>query len=565
LRTAASTAVITGPQPVDGDGLLRSALARLGVTVITADGPAATARAVASASTEGRVALIDPRLAAHPHALRLALLDPRWEAAHAPGVLSVSGPARERLAAELRAMPDLTAHRVSGASPAARLTAPRPLLADEFAERLTARGVSVHETALPDGLIMRLVDAPLSARKDVYAQIEAVDGEAIRLRRAVKSDDGLFTTYCVSTWTRYLARWCAGRGWSPNLVTTLSLLVALAGAGAAATGTRAGYICTAFALYFSFALDCADGQLARYSLRFSRIGSWLDATFDRVKEYAVYAGLALGATRGHGGEGRGVWLLAAAAMVLQTLRHHIDFAYHESLRPQPGTAASVSPAAAPRPATGRGAGYWARKVVILPIGERWALIALLTAFTSPRVVFTALLIWGLLAAVYTTVGRVLRSLRADPVRSDAAIGALRAMCDLPLAIKASAREPFTARLGWLTPPLIQFVAYGVILGLIFGDSLLGPASFALLAVVIYHHYDVVYRLRAGAGLVPRRLSIALGGNLGRSVLVVALGTALTHGHALSKVIWLLAAYLAVVAVGESVRFWTRPAAPVLPD
>lgn len=563
MRTAAPTAVITGPQPVDGDGLLRTALAGLGVTVVTADGPAATARAVASASAGGRVALVDPRLAAHRQALRLALLDPRWEAAHAPGVLSVSGPAREHLAAELRAMPDLTGHRVQGASPAARLTAPRPLLADTFAELLAARGVGVHETVLPDGLVMRLVDAPLAARKEVYAQIEAVDDEAIRLRRAVKSDDGLFTTFCVSTWTRYLARWCARQGWTPNLVTTLSLLIALAGAGAAATGTRAGYICTAVALYFSFALDCTDGQLARYALRFSRIGSWLDATFDRVKEYAVYAGLALGATRGHGAGGRGVWLLAAAAMVLQTLRHHIDFAYHESLRPESGIATAPAPAAAGK--SGRGPGYWARKVVILPIGERWALIALLAAFTSPRVVFVTLLIWGVLAAIYTTLGRVLRSLRSNQARSDAAVGALRAMCDLPLAVKQTAREPFTARLGWLAPPLIQLVAYGVILGLIVGDSLLGPASFALLAVVVYHHYDVVYRLRAGAGLVPRRLSVALGGNLGRSVLVVVLATALSHGRTLSTAIWLLTAYLAVIAVGESVRFWTRPAAPVLPD
>lgn len=565
MRTAAPTAVLTGPQPVDGDGVLRSALARLGITVVTADGPAATARAVASASAGGRVALVDPRLAAHAHALRLALLDPRWEAAHAPGVLSVSGEARERLAAELRGMPDLTGHRVEGASPAARLTAPRPLLADEFAERLSSGGVRVHETALPDGLIMRLVDAPLSARKDLYAQIESVDDEAIRLRRAVKSDDGLFTTYFVSPWTRYLARWCARHGWSPNLVTTISLLVALAGAGAAMTGTRAGYIGTAVALYLSFALDCTDGQLARYALRFSRIGSWLDATFDRAKEYAVYAGLAYGAAR-HGGD-HGVWLLAAAAMVLQTLRHHIDFAYHESLRPDP-EAVSAVPAAAPapaKPAEGRGPGYWARKVVILPIGERWALIALLTAFTQPRIVFITLLIWGLLAAIYTTLGRVLRSRRPGQPRSAAAIEALRAMCDLPLAIRATAREPFTAPLGWLAPPLIQLVSYLVILGLIFGDRKLGPATFALLAAVIYHHYDIVYRLRAGAGVVPRWVSVALGGNLGRSVLVVVLGTGLTHGNPLSLAIWLLTAYLAVVAVGESVRFWTRPAAPVLPD
>ena len=558
MRTAV-IAVLTGPQPVDGDGLLRSALTGLGVTVITADGPAATARAVASASAAGTVALVDPRLAAHPHALRLALLDPRWEAAHAPGVLTVSGGARELLAAELRAMPDLTGHRVDGFSPAARLTAPKPLLADEFAERLRAEGVPVHETVLPEGLVARLVEEPLSARKDVYAEIAAVDDEAIRLRRAVKGDDGLFTTYCVSPWTRYLARWLAKDGWTPNFVTTMSLLVALLGAGAAATGTRVGYVGTAVALYLSFALDCTDGQLARYALQFSRVGSWLDATFDRVKEYAVYAGLAIGAV--HSGHDRGVWLLAASAMVLQTLRHHIDFAYHESLRGQPVTEVRVTAADAPS----RSLGYWARKVVVLPIGERWALIAILTALTSPRIVFSVLLIWGLLALAYTTVGRVQRSLRGTAVRTESAVDALRAMCDLPLAIRAAAREPLTAKLGWLTPPTIQFVAYVVVLGLIVDDALLGAAAFTFLGAVIYHHYDVVYRIRANAGQPPRWLSIALGGNLGRSVLVVALGTAIGSGRALSTVIWLLAAYIAVLAVGESVRFWTRPAAPVLPD
>jgi phosphatidylglycerophosphate synthase len=558
VRTAV-IAVLTGPQPVDGDGLLRAALTGLGVTVITADGPAATARAVASASAAGTVALVDPRLAAHPHALRLALLDPRWEAAHAPGVLTVSGGARELLAAELRAMPDLTGHRVDGFSPAARLTAPKPLLADEFAERLRAEGVAVHETVLPQGLVARLVEEPLSARKDVYAEIAAVDDEEIRLRRAVKGDDGLFTTYCVSPWTRYLARWLAKDGWSPNFVTTMSLLVALAGAAGAATGTRVGYVCTAVALYLSFALDCTDGQLARYALQFSRIGSWLDATFDRVKEYAVYAGLAIGAV--HSGHDHGVWLLAASAMVLQTLRHHVDFAYHESLRGQPSTEEKATAANAPR----RSPGYWARKVVVLPIGERWALIAILTAVTSPRIVFSVLLIWGLLALGYTTLGRVQRSLRGTGVRTESAVDALRAMCDLPLAIRAASREPLTAKLGWLTPPTIQLVAYVVVLGLIVDDALLGAAAFTLLGAVIYHHYDVVYRIRANAGQPPYWLSVALGGNLGRSVLVVALGTAMGSGSGLSTVIWLLAGYLAVLAVGESVRFWTRPAAPVLPD
>ena len=196
-------------------------------------------------------------------------------------------------------------------------------------------------------------------------------------------------------------------------------------------------------------------------------------------------------------------------MVLQTLRHHIDFAYHESLRGQPASETPVTAVEAPD----RSLGYWARKVVVLPIGERWALIAILTALTTPRVVFSVLLIWGVLAAAYTTAGRVQRSLAGNGIRTEEAVNALRAMCDLPLAIKVAAREPLTAKLGWMTPPTIQLVAYVVALGLIVNDALLGAATFALLAAVIYHHYDVVYRIRANAAQPPHWLSVALGGNL----------------------------------------------------
>ena len=132
-------AVLTGPQPVDGDGLLRAELSALGATVVDADGPAAAARAVASASAAGRVALVDRRLIAHRHALRLAIEDPRWVAAHSVGVLTVSGQARELLATRLRTLPDLTAHRVEGASPAAKLTAPRPLVCTSSTEPRPSR------------------------------------------------------------------------------------------------------------------------------------------------------------------------------------------------------------------------------------------------------------------------------------------------------------------------------------------------------------------------------------------------------------------------------------------
>ncbi|HEV2640955.1 MAG TPA: DUF5941 domain-containing protein [Actinocrinis sp.] len=560
------TAVLIGPHPVDGDGYLRENLATLGVTVVDANGPAATARIVASASATGRVALIDRRFVGHKHALRLALSDPRWPVLHATGILTVSGAARESLAARLRAIPDLTGHRVEGGSPAAQLTAPRPLGADTLAADLAAQdGVAVHEVALPEGLIATLITEPLAARKAGYADVAAIDDEAIRLRRAVKNDDGLFTTLCVSSYSRYVARWCAKSGLTPNFVTTVSLLVALAGAGAAITGSRAGYVAAAVALYLSFVLDCVDGQLARYSLTFSRIGSWLDATFDRVKEYAVYAGLAIGSARhgsvGSHGHGDDVWLLACLAMALQTVRHHVDFAFHEGQRTEAATETSSSTkvtAAGPPPA--KSPVYWAKKSIILPIGERWAMISILTAFFTPKVTFWALLIWGVFALAYITAGRVARSLRQRGPRGAAAVGALSAMTDSVGVPRGLLRHP----LGWLLPPVVQGLSYLVfILVAQFHAHSTLAALFALLGAVIYHQYDIVYRIRAGAGAPPRRLTLALLTQPGRFVLVLVL-LFLPASDSRTLAVALLAGYLAVVAVVESVRFWTRPAAPALP-
>src|SRR5258708_1434274 len=136
--------------------MLRVDLAAIGATVIEADGPAATARGGGSAWAAGRVALVDRRLVAHRHALRLAIEDPRWPAAHTTGVLTVSGHARELLATRLRTLPDLTGHRVEGGSPAAPLTPPPPLSPDSLATQFAA-SLPIHEVILPDGLIATAV------------------------------------------------------------------------------------------------------------------------------------------------------------------------------------------------------------------------------------------------------------------------------------------------------------------------------------------------------------------------------------------------------------------------
>jgi hypothetical protein len=48
-------------------------------------------------------------------------------------------------------------------------------------------------------------------------------------------------------------------------------------------------------------------------------------------------------------------------------------------------------------------------MIAFPIGERFAAISLTAALGSARLTFSVLLIWGAFAAVYTLIGRGIRS------------------------------------------------------------------------------------------------------------------------------------------------------------
>ena len=295
--------------------------------------------------------------------------------------------------------------------------------------------------------------------------IQEYDEDKVLLDSAVKAADGFFTTFFVSPYSKYLARWAARRGMTPNQVTTISVLIGVLAGIAFATGERWGLIAGAILLQLSFTTDCVDGQLARYTRQFSKLGAWLDSIFDRTKEYVVFAGLAIGAAAA----GDDVWTLAGAALILQTGRHMADFSFGAARQqvigaaeqpplaqpsdriggPTPAErvaaraerAAAVSgtvPTLPAREVTSAGAAppaidpprpvplnrrvlglwrkldrlpglIWIKRMVAFPIGERFAVISITAAVWDPRTTFTVLLAWGAVATVYTTAGRVLRS------------------------------------------------------------------------------------------------------------------------------------------------------------
>ncbi|MFF3846117.1 DUF5941 domain-containing protein [Streptomyces sp. NPDC002328] len=588
------TAILTG-QPVPGssiEGDLRS----LGFDVRTAADAADAETLLASVPGDQRVALVDSRFVGHPHALRLGLTDPRYPLAAIPGALTAQGEGRQALT---RAMA-----RENSASGGAAVVVGS--LADRVVGALDADGVAVHRPVL--GTLVAAVPADPQARNEARQAVSAVDDEAVRLRSAVKAGDGFFTTYFISPYSRHIARWCARRGLTPNQVTTASLITALIAAGCAATGTRVGFVAAGVLLIASFVLDCADGQLARYSLQYSTLGAWLDATFDRAKEYAFYAGLALGAARG----GDDVWALALGAMVVQTCRHVVDFAYHEANRDADAASASESGAGGGAPVLADRLDsvawtVWARRIIVLPIGERWAMIAVLTAVATPRITFYALLAGSAFAAVYTTAGRVLRSLRRRTPLTEREARSLAALADsgplaellsrvvrvraphlAPLAALAGAAtvlavawslgtswwvvpaagvyvlcsavavsRPLTGPLDWLVVPVFRAAEYGTVLVLAAEADVNGalPAAFGLVAAVAYHHYDTVYRNWGDTGAPPPAWLVrAAGGQEGRTLLVTVLAALLTAAQ-FTVALTALAVAVALLVLTESIRFW----------
>ncbi|MFD4555085.1 DUF5941 domain-containing protein [Streptomyces sp. NPDC058469] len=591
------TAILTG-QPVPGSSI-ESDLRSLGFDVRTATDTTEAETLLAAVPGDQRVAVVDARFVGHPHALRLGLTDPRFPLAAVPGAVTAQPAGRQALTRAVA-----REHSAGGG------TTLLDNLADRVVTALDADGCDVHRPEL--GSLVATVPADPQARNEARQAVAAVDDEAVRLKSAVKSRDGFFTTHFISPYSRYIARWCARRGLTPNQITTASLLTALIAAGCAATGTRGGYVASGVLLLFSFVLDCVDGQIARYALQYSTLGAWLDATFDRAKEYAYYAGLALGAARG----GDDVWALALGAMILQTCRHVVDFSFNEANH---DATANTSPTAALSDKLDSvGWTVWVRRMIVLPIGERWAMIAVLTAATTPRITFYVLLVGCAFAATYTTAGRVLRSLTRKARRTDRAAQALADLADngplasavaklrgpntrfhrsspvlfavLGVAILISAvlsgdpwiavggavvyvvtsglalSQPLKGSLDWLVPPLFRAAEYCTVLVLAAKAEVNGalPAAFGLVAAVAYHHYDTVYRIRGNAGASPAWLVRAIGGHEGRTLLVTVLAAALTASQ-FTVALTAVAVAVALLVLVESIRFWVSAGAPAVHD
>jgi Family of unknown function (DUF5941) len=113
-------------------------------------------------------------------------------------------------------------------------------------------------------------------------------------------------------------------------------------------------------------------------------------------------------------------------------------------------------------------------------------------------------------------------------------------------------HPHDGRLDWLVPPIMRAIEYGYLAALGFAQGVPDPLVYVLIAVLAYHHYDIVYRtrqrlwppdwlFRAGFGWDGRMLIAAVSAFAGITSFAYAA----------------LAAHLGVLFGVESVSAWAR--------
>ena len=416
------------------------------------------------------------------------------------------------------------------------------------------------------------------------ASADAVPIDLIARLQANRLDDGFYSTFIVRKLSKPITRLALRRGWTPNAVTLASFAIGIAAAVFFALGAQWALVVGALLLQLSLVVDCVDGEVARATRKFSALGAWLDASTDRVKEFLVYAGLAIGAAAVTGID---LWPLAIVLVVLLTTRHMTDYAFS---RVQRAREARVEPRAIDElgvvAATGGGiaaameassrinrhdAVRWTKRVVHLPIGERWLLISVLAAIWGARVALIGLLVAGIIALAYVTAGRTLRTLTwRGPAPHDAARLLARQSDAGPIAStlargmsSAGWATLWSAPAAWVIPAALRFIELGAVAVIVLTVApQWAPIAYAWVAIIAFHHYDLLYRALQGMA-TPRWIVWSGLGWDGRTIVIVlaALAGAATLGVVLLVGAWAWAVVLVVVASAQWLLTMTRTKAP----
>jgi phosphatidylglycerophosphate synthase len=499
------------------------------------------------------VALIPEDLVLNGTALGAVLDDPRLRTAALAGATDQTG-ATEFLDVLIIDAADRPA--VSGLVHELDPTAPGDLLL-ELAGRLPGAGVAVRPVPIGGYVWARPTDQAESEAAE--RALAAVPERRVRLREAARGGDGFYSTFVLRRLSWRLTDWAERLGLTPNQVTAGSFVLGLVAAGLIATGDRLPMVIGALLLQLCVIVDCVDGELARYRRRFSRLGAWLDASTDRIKEFAVVFALAWAGTRAD----QDLWPLAALAIAIQTFRSLADLSW--SLRrqqldppPPPATPRWVAPAETVRVPAGwvsatdtHGVTGWLKRIGHFPIGERFLVISLGAALWTPKGTLIVLCAGGLAAAAYLLAALAARgrSLTGNVVPRVAADSG---------PWLGAALQRLRGRSAVLAPPLVAVAEMAIVYLLSASVHAEHGAAVLLVAVIAVAHYMHAYSVREGVGDPAQPLMIGADLRIAAFTVLIfapALLLPIETRDWVTGGLWALTAVVAATSSGTSIKSW----------
>ena len=327
-------------------------------------------------------------------------------------------------------------------------------------------------------------------RESVASELENLNLGQLRLKMANRANDGFYSVFFLRKFSKLLT-WLAVRvKATPNQVTLISFAIGLYSAFCFTQGSFSQTLLGAVLLQISIIVDCVDGELARYTRKFSKLGAWLDAVTDRVKEYMVFLGLAIGAEK----SGEDLWVPALVMMLIQTFRHLSDYNFARSvkLRAESQFLAPIDYAAdfdgivpTEREPKGR-LRYWLGKIIQFPIGERWLVISASAVIGGASFTFTVMPILAAISALVVYRGRIMRTLKMERAPS---CGILISAQQDSLILKLN----FIKRFDWLTPSLLRAIETLLLLWIFIINEEINVVTFMIIFTIVFHHYDNLYR------------------------------------------------------------------------
>src|SRR5262249_37403488 len=125
-----------------------------------------------------------------------------------------------------------------------------------------------------------------------------VHAQSTLYARLGREGDGWLTRLVDRRISRALTRLLLPTGVSPNQITLLSLMLGISSGLLYSMGAYWSAVSGALVFLLSTIIDGCDGEVARLSFLESKLGRYLDIIGDNVVHLFLFAGIAVGLTRG---------------------------------------------------------------------------------------------------------------------------------------------------------------------------------------------------------------------------------------------------------------------------